>query len=105
IEEALCSRRCTIRAPTLKDADMSEISPEHKERLARLMGLVQKTAVLAISMPDAEREAYLQRRAIEYESDALSAGASPDLAKGWSANMDAWVRSTVAIVRDPGARE
>ena len=82
---------------------MSEISAEHKERLARLMGLVQKTAILAISMPDAEREAYLQRRAVEYESDALSIGANLELAKGWSANMDAWVRSTVSIVRDQGA--
>ena len=95
---------CPMRLPTLKDADMPEISPEHKERLARLMGLVQKTTILAMSMPEAEREAYLQRRAIEYESDALSVGASPDLARGWSANMDSWVRSTVAIVRDPGGR-
>jgi hypothetical protein len=84
---------------------LSEMSQEHKERLARLMGLVQKTAILAISMPEAEREAYLQRRAMEYESDALSIGASHDLAKGWSANMDAWVRSTVGIVRDPGGSE
>jgi hypothetical protein len=66
------------------------------------MSVVQKTALHALSLPEADREAYLQGIRPDYEIAALASGMTDQQAKSFATQLDIWVRSMINIVRNTG---
>lgn len=69
----------------------------------RMLALVQKTAMLAVEMPPAEREKYLSEKKAQYLEDARSVSGSESFAQLCASKMDEWVRAMVQIIEQSGS--
>ena len=87
----------SVRSPRRTDELMDK-----KENAGRILALITSTAMHALEKTSKEREGYLVMRRKDYFNDAISTGASDDVAQEWVQLMDKMVRDLIGLIERSG---
>ncbi len=75
---------------------------EKNDDTERLLGLVNEIAMVALGLPEDQREHYLLNQREGHLENAISLGTPPEKAKELAAQMDEWTRAAIGIIERSG---